>query len=913
MLTVTDALNRVAFRYAYDLANRPWRIESIDAGLRRIVLDVLGNEVERRDSKGAIILQAYDRLQRPIRLWARDDAGSPVTLRQRMEYGDGGTPDQAPAERAAMRALNLLGQLHRHHDEAGLTTVAAADFKSNVLDKTRRVIADAPILAVFNQTPNGWQVAPFRVDWEPAPQQTLADRESELLETTGYRTTSSVDALNRIKLLQFPQDVQGQRRELRPEYNRAGGLEQVWLDDTLYVERIAYDAKGQRTLIAYGNGVMTRYAYDSLTFRLKRLRSERYSKPDDLSYQPMGGVLQDFGYDYDLVGNILGISDRTPGSGIVNNPEALNTEDRLLAQLLASGNALIRRFSYDPIYRLLSATGRECDQPPNGPPWDDQPRCTDLTQARAYTERYIYDAMGNMLRLEHRNEPGGFTRDFTIEMANNRLRELNVGSNTYSYTFDANGNMRSETTSRHFEWNHSDQMKTFRTQTAGAEPSVHAHYLYDAAGQRVKKLVRKQGGQIEVTHYIDDVFEHHRWSGGTQSGENNHVHVMDDKQRIAIVRLGGAQPGDQGPAVQFHLGDHLASSNVVIDSGGSLVNREEFTPYGETSFGRFARKRYRFTGMERDEESGLSYHGARFYAPWLAKWVSVDPEYLQFPAWSPFSYSFDNPVRFGDPTGRAPQDGDWVEGDPNSWQKGWDRIEATDDMPQAKQTHTYEGAMARRGHYEQRARALAWEHNTLVDQRAELQTLIAEAQKLHFEVTRKVWPNWDTLKTAASVAGVVAACYASAGGCLLAIGVEGYSIIDKKNGDSAKVGNTLYGCRKGVKTAECAIGVVTQVVELGAGAKQKAIDDKTKPAAERLKLKIAQASAERDLLDARITALKKDFSYNRLVSQVWEDWANWTYAGRPAESRPYHESTSGVNYLRYYWKPRTLARGEVPL
>ena len=76
VLAVTDALGRVAFRYTYDLANRPWRIDSIDAGLRRIVLDVLGNEIERRDSKGALILQAYDRLQRPIRLWARDDAGS---------------------------------------------------------------------------------------------------------------------------------------------------------------------------------------------------------------------------------------------------------------------------------------------------------------------------------------------------------------------------------------------------------------------------------------------------------------------------------------------------------------------------------------------------------------------------------------------------------------------------------------------------------------------------------------------------------------------------------------------------------------------------------------------------------------------------------------------------------------------
>jgi hypothetical protein len=168
VLTVTDALDRVAFRYTYDLANRPWRIESIDAGLRRTVFNVVGNEIERRDSKGALILQAYDRLHRLIRLWARDDDGSPVTLRQRMKYGDAGIPDQAAQERAAMRNKNLLGQLIRHHDEAGLTTVAAVDFKGNILDKSRRVIADAPILAVFEEAPaNGWQVMPFVVDWTP--------------------------------------------------------------------------------------------------------------------------------------------------------------------------------------------------------------------------------------------------------------------------------------------------------------------------------------------------------------------------------------------------------------------------------------------------------------------------------------------------------------------------------------------------------------------------------------------------------------------------------------------------------------------------------------------------------------------------------------------------------------------------
>jgi hypothetical protein len=261
------------------------------------------------------------------------------------------------------------------------------------------------------------------------------------------------------------------------------------------VERIVYDARRQRVLTAYGNGVMTRYAYDPLTFHLRRLRSERFIHPDGVTYQPSGAPLQDYAYDADLVGNIVGISDRTPGSGVLNNPDALRVGDSTLAQLLASGDALLRRFEYDPLYRLADATGRECDLPSQDSPWIDQPRCTDVTRARAFIERYAYNAVGNLLRLEHRDDTaGGFTREYSVPADTNRLQTLTNGASTYRYAFDAIGNLRSEAASRHFEWNHADQMKLFRTQPDGAEPSVYAHYLYDAAGRRTKKLVRKQGG-----------------------------------------------------------------------------------------------------------------------------------------------------------------------------------------------------------------------------------------------------------------------------------------------------------------------------------------------------------------------------------------------------------------------------------
>jgi YD repeat-containing protein len=223
LVSITDALGREAFRYACDLVKRRWRMDSIDAGRRDEVPDALGRPVESRDSKGAITLRAFDPLHRPSRIWARDDATGPVTLRQLIEYGDGGVPDQPAADREAARALNLLGQPARHYDEAGLVTVAAVDFKGNVLESARRMIADAPILDTYQQAAvNGWQVVPFQVQWTPGAGQSRIARDAELLEPDGYVTTTSYDALNRLVRHVFPADVEGQRRELRPVYNRAG-------------------------------------------------------------------------------------------------------------------------------------------------------------------------------------------------------------------------------------------------------------------------------------------------------------------------------------------------------------------------------------------------------------------------------------------------------------------------------------------------------------------------------------------------------------------------------------------------------------------------------------------------------------------------------------------------------------------
>ena len=689
VLTVTDALSRVAFQHIYDLANRNLRIDSIDAGVRRIALDALGNPVEQRDKKGALTLHAYDRLNRPIRLWARDGAGQVMTLRERLVYGD--SPEAGLAD---AQASNLLGKLYRHYDEAGLITLAACDFKGNVLGKVQQVVRDEQILSVFNNAPaSNWQVAAFRVDWQPTAGNTLETLANTLLEATAYTTSMTYDALNRIKGMRYPQTVDGTpRKELIPRYNRAGALEQVNFDGKPYVERIAYNAKGQRVLIAYGNGVMTRHAYDPQTFRLVRLRSQLYDHPNVLTYQPKGAVLQEFAYEYDLVGNITAIHDRTPGSGVAGN-------------LPLGANGLDRSFTYDPLYRLLTATGRECKDIPQPRPWEDEPRCgfnsgnhgtpnqdnaPNLTAL--YREGYAYDAGGNVLNLQHQQLGAGgiwetnWSRNFGmggltpdqwqqewithlnqawLKPPSNRLTHLesrrsgiaNPPIVAQTHFFDDNGNLIRENNARHFEWDYADRMRVFRTQAGNAEPTIHAHYLYDASGQRVKKLVRKQGGQIEVTVCMDGVFEYQRLVQGGVTRENNTLHVMDNQSRIALVRVGNSFPDDTTPAVKYHLGDHLGSSSVVVDEVGNWVNREEYTPYGETSFGSFARKRYRFTGKERDEESGLNYHGARYYAPWLGRWTSCDPAgTVDGP--NLYAYVADNPIRLKDTSGLQGSAGD---------------------------------------------------------------------------------------------------------------------------------------------------------------------------------------------------------------------------------------------------------------
>jgi RHS repeat-associated protein len=108
--------------------------------------------------------------------------------------------------------------------------------------------------------------------------------------------------------------------------------------------------------------------------------------------------------------------------------------------------------------------------------------------------------------------------------------------------------------------------------------------------------------------------------------------------------------------LRYQYGNHLGSVGLEVDAQERIISYEESHPYGTSAYR--ARnsgieappKRYRYTGMERDEESWLNYHAARYYAPSLGRWSSIDPSSLTN-GLNLYRYTT-NPLRYMDPDGR---------------------------------------------------------------------------------------------------------------------------------------------------------------------------------------------------------------------------------------------------------------------
>jgi len=119
-----------------------------------------------------------------------------------------------------------------------------------------------------------------------------------------------------------------------------------------------------------------------------------------------------------------------------------------------------------------------------------------------------------------------------------------------------------------------------------------------------------------------------------------------------------------GSSLNWLFGDHLGSTSRSTDANGNSPTAQFYKPWGETRYSSGALPTtYLYTGQRRESSlggsDGLYYYGARFYDPWLGRFIQMDsllPVIGKSQTCDKCAYADNNPVNHVDPTGNSVDD-----------------------------------------------------------------------------------------------------------------------------------------------------------------------------------------------------------------------------------------------------------------
>jgi RHS repeat-associated protein len=452
-----------------------------------------------------------------------------------------------------------------------------------------------------------------------------------------------------------------------------------------YLETIEYDEFGARVSMSLGNGVVSRYGYDSKTRRLSTLST----------ITPSGRALQLLQYTYDRVGDLTDLVNGLAGS----------THHR--------SGPVAAHYQYDMLDRLVGARATA----------DARPGLVDR-----YFASYAYSDIHNLSRNTQVREllhgpngsaelPPQSNHDYAYQYSPAAGPHQATAIGDLKLTYDENGNTSIQCRA------HGGSCAGAKDVGNGALPASHDHwrrydwteenwlrqvvdggghvtrFLYDSSGDRVVKFGRG-APSLTIGQFFSVQGSHHAtkhvFAGrariasklipvaeevalwGPAAGGTGVATVRpnppgcgpsDGKRRNCGVPPGAGQPASQSATYYYHP-DHLGSTSWMTDRAGRVHEHLEYFPYGDVwrdsklddDPGPEPRTpAYLFTGKEFDEETHLTYFGARYYDSRLARWVSNDPAVLRVDVHQPhlfsgYLYGQGSPVRYADPDGRSPLD-----------------------------------------------------------------------------------------------------------------------------------------------------------------------------------------------------------------------------------------------------------------
>ena len=695
---VTDPLGRTTSTFT-DAHGRRVRVQDPAGGSTATVYDAMGQPLSSTDPEGFTTSYTYDLLGRPTSR-SHPDAGMTSTA-----YDAAGnvTSVTNAAGETVTTAYHYGRPTNVHYPRLPQNDIAYqydnAGRLSEVTDGSGRTRLYYDVMGNVCRS-----------------ERTLAV--PSLAETYTFATDFAYDSWGRVQQMTYPDG-----ETVSYSYDHGGNLHAMagvkGGQTRSIVNRILYDSCGNRSLMEYGNGVTTRYTHDSLQRLAHLTTSVPGSSPTALqdigyTFTTVGGIT--------AIKNTASPLSASPVGGPYTNLFSYDDLDRLTAaaQSFGSGNAMAAYYS--PSGRLCrkkqTFTGRDItygymnEVRPHAPlraadeethslqrlRWDDGGNLAQVDGFSVSTYGATAEGSRHLFWTEDSRlvdvADGKWLSHYVYDHSGERAVKLTGYNNVIdanAISVDCDAVLKSVTLypspylvatetgyTKHY-WAGAERVCSavggggLGANLGGGMPfighepalSAKAGALVEACQQSMaeRRLPPEHGGIISSPcGIIHPYFALQLRDVAT--AVNATIHIYATSFRQTMQHLASPSQGTE-PLYYFHS-DHLGSASWITDKNGIPVQHLQYLPFGEPFVNQRASgstydERFTFTAKERDQETGFSYFGARYYDPDLsALWLSVDPMADKYPGISPYAYCAWNPVKLVDPDGMEAVD-DWVK------------------------------------------------------------------------------------------------------------------------------------------------------------------------------------------------------------------------------------------------------------